>query len=535
MATKLKFTPHSTVRPILGGLPTWWPPEEQERIASYEKYDQLYWNDPTQYELRVLDGEYPIYVPNARTIVDTTAHYLLKGLRITQGGRDSDEGESPLNDFLKRERFLSMFQLAKLSGVARGDWVFHMTADPDEEELQRISLEALHPGQVIKIEDPDRPGKIIRVHIIDQIVERVGDEDKVRIRKLTYHKGVPYESDPIVRRSDKKIWREEAVWEFEPYWWSTEPKPKKVRDLLELSPLPDAIDAIPVFWFSNMEWQSWWYGSSDLKGLESLQQAVSQISTDTQAGISLTGLGVYATDGGRPVDNAGREMDWEVVPGGVVEVPQGSFFRRVEGLSSITPALDQIKYLEQKMAETNGLSDVALGRVDVAVAQSGIALAIRFMPTLAKIEHREQAAIDILNQLWYNWQTWMEVYEGVARGKDIEVEIAPSKLPRDPKEELNELNNMLDRGVISKKYYRKRMEELGHTFPTNIEDEINQEREEDAKYKAMAAPQPLQQNAQDAAAGKIPPPPGKAADPATQPLKNPNNQRKPNESKGTEA
>src|SRR4051812_34123944 len=104
---KLLFTPHSTARPLLGSLPTWWPEEEQERIAAYELYDELYWNDPTAYTLRVMDDESPIHIPNAGVIVDTTAHYLLKGLRLDQKGQDPEDEESPLGAFLKREAFFS--------------------------------------------------------------------------------------------------------------------------------------------------------------------------------------------------------------------------------------------------------------------------------------------------------------------------------------------------------------------------------------------------------------------------------------------
>lgn len=530
---KLKFTPYSTAKPlIVGAPPSWFPPEEQERIQTYEKYDELYWNDPTQYSLRVLEDESPIFVPNARQIVDTTAHYLLKGLRIVQ--EDSDEGdeESPLNQFLKREAFLSQFHMAKLSGVARGDWCFHMTADPTKEPGRRLSLEPVHPGSVIVVEDPDRPGKVLRVHLIDHYIwtSPNGRETEERIRKLTYHK--------VVEGNTRRIAREEAIWALTPEWFSIEPKPKKIQDILPYELLDSRIQDIPVFWFKNQSWQSWWYGASDLKGLETLQQAVSQITTDTQAGLALDGLGVYATDGGRPVDDQGNEVDWRVSPGGVAEVPQGSYFRRVEGIGSITPAMDQINYLEMRMARVNGLTDVALGHVDVAVAQSGIALAIRFSPTLAKIEHRENESLDVLSQMFFNWSIWMQVYESTTIAGAIEPKIDAQKLPRDPAATLNELNNMLDRGVISKQYYREQMELVsGYVFPKNMETQIAKEKRDAAKLAAETAPPGLQGNALAAASGQKPPPPlpGKAPDSVNTTANQSNNANKVNESKGTEA
>src|SRR5690349_6119931 len=83
MATKPTFTPWSSLGSMLGKKDDQWPEDERERIAAYEKYDQMYWNDPTQYAIRILEGEQPLYIPNARKIVDTTAYYLMKGLKIT--------------------------------------------------------------------------------------------------------------------------------------------------------------------------------------------------------------------------------------------------------------------------------------------------------------------------------------------------------------------------------------------------------------------------------------------------------------------
>jgi len=82
---------------------------------------------------------------------------------------------------------------------------------------------------------------------------------------------------------------------------------------------------------------------------------------------------------------------------------------------------------------------------------------------------------------------------------------------------------MLDRKVISKKYYRERMAKFGFEFPDDMEEQIVKEQEKEAELKALAAPPALQQNAQDAANGTRPPPPG------------PNNAARPNESGGTEA
>lgn len=513
------FTPYSTLTNI-GPLPTWVPEEEQQRIASYLKYSEMYWNDPRQYSLRVLEGEEPLYVPNARTIVDTTAHYLLKGLNISCD--ESDAKLKPaLDAFLDREMFYPRFHTAKHRGVALGDFVLHLTANPLKPETKRISLTSVDPNKVFPIYDEDIPDKLIGCHIVE-FFYTPEEPSKQRIRKLTYRL--------VETEGTKKVSREEAIWELDPKWWG--PEPKLVKQLIPLGFLDPKITTIPIYWFKNIDWD-WTYGVSELKGFESIMAACSQGTTDVQGALSLEGLGVYATDGGRPVSDDGSETDWEVAPGRVMEVPSGSYFRRVEGVGSITPATDQINYLESKLREAGGLSDVALGRIDVATAQSGIALAIKFLPTLAKIDERDLAGLGRLKQLFWDWKIWHDVFEHEVFTGDIVPEIG-AKLPNNRTETINELNNMFDRKIISKAFYRSEMQKLGFDFPDDIDKQIADEAKAAAELAALTAPPPLQQNAIDAAAGKKPPPAnGGMAE--KQAANKSNNAQRVNESNGTEA
>ena len=528
-----QFTQYSTLTGIIktGWAPSWIPSDELERIQAYEKYDQMYWNDQRQFSLRVLEGEEPIYIPNARTVVDTTSHYLLKGLAV---GAEDNTTKAALKAFLDRELFYSRFQTAKHAGVARGDFVFHLTADPRKEEGTRLSLNSVDPSMVFPIYDEDIPDELVGCHIVD--VYKVEDRDdkdfgRERVRKLTYR---------IVRENARKrISREEAIFEMTPKWWG--PEPKKIRQTIPLGFLDERITSTPIYWFRNQDWEGQLYGSSELRGIEGLIRAVSQGSTDTQGSLSLEGLGVYATDGGRPVDNSGTETDWEISPGRVMEVPSGAYFRRVEGVGSITPMTDQFNYLESKIREATALSDVALGRVDVQTAQSGIALAIKFMPTLAKIDERDKAGLGKLKQLFFDWKTWHSIFENQDLQGDVTVEIG-EKLPQDRVALVNELNNMLDRKIISRKYYRTSMEKLGYEFPEDLEAEIEEELKKDAERAAALAPPALQPNAVAAAVGDKPPPANGGVAQGSQTPRGQdaqgnrsNNRNRPNESGGTES
>ena len=537
MALANEFTQWSTLRPYLvGSLPGWVPEEDQVRIAAYTKYDELYWNDPRQFALRVLEGEEPIYIPNARVVVDTTAHYLLKGLSITaEDGSKPEPGveaanktdqrglKGALKRFLERELFLSRFHTAKHAGVARGDFVLHLTANPRKMQGSRLSCNSVDPSMVFPIYDDDAPDKMVKCHIVD-FYYMPDEPNRQRIKKLTYE---------LVEDGDsRRVKRSEGIYELTPKWWG--PAPELVRQTIPEGFIDERITAIPVYWFKNIDWEGQLYGSSELRGFESLIQAVSQGSTDTQGALSLEGLGVFATDGGRPVSDDGVETDWEVAPGRVMEVPAGAYFRRVDGVGSITPMTDQFNYLEGKLHEGGGLTDVAMGRVDAVTAQSGIALAIKFLPTLAKIEERDQSGLGRLKQFFHDWRTWHEVFEQERLEGDIAVEIG-DKLPQDRTERLNELNNMLDRKTISKRYYRREIAKLGYEFPADedMEKEIAQELEEEAKLRALLAPPPLQENAQAAVTGAKPPPPDGGVAQGSQ--NRSNNKNRPNESSGTEA
>lgn len=487
MSNNFKNTQWSTLQSISTGreapLDDWIPESEKPRIAAYLKYDEMYWNDPKQYALRVLEGENPIYIPNPRIIVDTTAHFLLKGLKLTC---EAAATQKVLDEFLRREVFYSRFNEAKVAGVARGDFVFHLTANPGKAAGTRLSLNSVPASDVFPIWDEDEPEKMVGCHITvpHELEDSDTGESYVHIRRLTYKLEQPTQTSP------RRVWREEAVYRVETGDRGQQVL-KKVKSLLEPGYLDSRITALPIYWFKNKAWEGEDFGSSELRGIERIAETVSQGSTDISAALALEGLGVYATDGGRPVkvgpDGSMVETDWEVSPGKVLEIATGSKFSRVAGVSSITPATDQIQYLEAKVHEALGVTDVALGKVDAQVAESGIALAIRFLPTQAKLESRDQAGIDKLTQLFYDWKTWYAVFEMVELQGDIVPTIA-DKMPVNRSDVIQELNNMKDRQVISRAYYRKEMEKLGYTFPKDMEQEILDEIQRENQARTFVSP-----------------------------------------------
>src|SRR6478735_7956773 len=123
---------YATVIPYGGDLPPWVPEDHGDRIRAYFKYDDMYWSAPNALKLMLLeDDNSPIFVPKPRTIVDTTSHYMLKGLTCMAPTGNVGMQEA-LDAFIKRERFYSVFHIAKHSGVSRGDWIIHLRADENK-------------------------------------------------------------------------------------------------------------------------------------------------------------------------------------------------------------------------------------------------------------------------------------------------------------------------------------------------------------------------------------------------------------------
>lgn len=501
------LTPYSTVAPLFTDEAIDVPEMDRERIAAYAAYEKIYWSVPRAFKLTMRGtNDQPIYVPNARTVVNETAHYLLKGMKIVPEGGDL---ESPLGvamkAFFKRERFYAMFHTAKWSGVTRGDWVLHFTADPEKPEGRRLSVNAVDPAQYYPIYDDDDIDKIIGVDLVEMFVDPRDQKTYVKQLRYTY---TDTEGRPGAIR---QVIREERVLELDGWWKGKAAKVK--QRLLKPELLPPDITTIPVYHFKNIDWQGDPFGRSEIAGFEMLMSSINQTVSDEELALALDGLGCYATDAPQPTNSEGEEEDWMVGPGTVLQIPTGNTFSRVKGVGSVTPMLEHVKMLTDSLYE--GSATFRTAQVDVQLAESGVALAMRFLPTLAKLEQRDWSGTATLEQMFFDWKFWHKAYEGEDFSeKEVEV-ILGDKLPINRVERLNELNNMYDRQVIDTEYYRQEMEKLGYKFPKDMADRVRKEQEELAKARMFESP----------VNGEDPTKTGNGA----------NNGRRPNESSGTEA
>jgi hypothetical protein len=439
MATGV-FTPYSTASPFFGALPTWVSSMDQERIRSYQIYEEMYWNNPETFKLVFRGTENkPIYVPSARIIVETINRFA--GAAMTwvadpllgeQGQRDAMLAE--ISKLFRREKFQTKFNGQKRYGIIRGDWMFHIVADGTKLPGSRISLKVVDPGSYFPtyesdIQDGGDPEKLVRVDLVDRYVTL--SDGKELVRRQRYDKIVD-DNGAVTIMSSLEV--------YEPSEWF-KPDGKVLQVVNSPEALPSAITAIPVYPIKNFDDGSP-FGSSEIRGLERLAAGINQSMSDEDVALALEGLGLYTTSSGGPVDDEGNDVDWMLGPGRVVENVEN--FRRVNGVSSVTPFQDHITSLFNFMKESVGASDAAIGKVDVQVAESGVALLLNMAPILSRASEKDDLISDTINQLFYDLVTmWYPAYEGMNFGEAVPIIAFGDKLPKNRKAIIDEVVQMM--------------------------------------------------------------------------------------------
>ena len=457
------FTPYSTARLLMGVLPTWMDEYDAERIATYQIYEQIYWSVPETFKLVSRGAENkPIYIPNARVIVDTADRYTAAGFGYRVDpmfGSTSEQATAALGfkALFDRERFLSKFHANKRMGLIRGDWAFHIVADPLKLPGARISIYTVDPAALFHVYHPDDVDKIQGIHIIEQYQ----DGDKTLIKRQTYSKGPdPYDPDA----DDGKIWSSLSIYDLE--GWNTAAA-KVVTKLVEPFALPDTITAFPVYHIRNQEEPGNPWGSSELRGFERIMAAVNQGISDEELALALEGLGMYATNSGPPRNADGVVTNWKLGPGRVVELEGDKgdvYFERVDGIGSVAPYQDHLKFLINSLREGSGTPNVAVGQIDVQVAESGVALAIQMSPMLSKVEIKDIGIRDTTVQMFYDLKSWLLEYEQINTGLAMIAPVFGPKLPLNVKEEVSRVIAICQAGLASPDWGRAKLAELGYMF-----------------------------------------------------------------------
>jgi hypothetical protein len=457
------FTPYSTVAELFAGsAPAWIQSDlDIQRVRSYTAYEQIYWNAPDVFKLSMRgSNQLPVYVPAGRTICDTIDRYTAQDFTVTMTGptgtatADSRAAALAIEQLMRRERFRSSFAGSRLYGIMRGDWIWHVTADPDKPAASRISITSLDPGMYFPITDDDDVDTVIGCHIVETITTADGE----RVRRLTYRK-IP-QSD-----GTNRITVEDGVFKIDE-WETPGIAPEMI--ITPVTQMPDEIQAIPVYHIKNTDEPGNPFGSSEMRGLERLMGALNQTISDEDLALALEGIGLYVTDGSEPKDSkTGATVPWRLGPGRVVHT-DGTFFRRESG-SGGDGYTAHYNRLTTAMREAAGTPDIAVGSVDVTVAESGVALALQLSPLLSKASNKNEIIVDVHNQMFFDLvRMWFTAYEDGTFDEVVPTCTVGSAVPVNRAAKFAELNDMLDRGVIDTVYYRTEAAKLGYTFPDTI-------------------------------------------------------------------
>lgn len=465
------LTPYSTVMGLSGtvtgtenAVPTWVPwILDQERLQSYQLYERIFWGVPDTFKLVARGTEdKPIYLPSGRKIVETCDRYV--GTNFTWKSNDANV-QTFFDLLFARETFRSQFQGNKLYGIMRGDWCWHITANPLKAEGSRITIRALDPASYFPIFDPNDVDRVIGCHI----VEMIGEGDETRIKRLTYRKIDNPGGSPTITSE---------IGTFKLDDWG-DPESKAEQILQPPIQLDPRITALPVYHVSNFYEPQNPFGSSEMRGLERIIGAMNQSISDEDLTLAMDGIGMYATNA-VAVDEDGNETEWDIGPAKVMELKgtrQEVFFERIQGVGSVIPFQDHLRYLEEQIMSGSGTPDIAVGKVDVQVAESGVALLLQMGPILSKAEKKDTLLIDKHNQMFYDlMHGWAPVYEGLSVSDTATLEAyVGDKLPFNRKQRFDELVAMLINKVIDTQYFRDEMSKIGYEFPADMAERVKTE------------------------------------------------------------
>ncbi len=467
------FHPYSSAVPFFQEDPTPGIPElDQHRLRSYALYEQFYWNHPETFKLLQRgEDEAPIYLPSSKRIVEATGRFLAVDFDfVVSNAAGTPDGQAVLNttlsDLFKRELFHVKFNAQKRFGLIRGDAIWHITGDDTKAEGTRISIHAVLPSRYFPIFDPENAERIIGCHLVDAVPDPK-DENKQLNRRQTYRKEL--DANGI---ATGVITSELALFEIGK-WDDRFLKPqdiKQVAVLRPVTPLPPQVTAIPVYHVRNTWEAGWAFGSSLIRGVETIVAAANQGVSDEALALAIHGLGSYWTDASPPVDPATQlPTAWEIGPLRMTEVPQGRQVGRLQGVSSVEPSQSHINFLVGEANTGAGVPDIAAGKVDVSIAESGISLRLQLAPILASNAEREQTMLGVYDQMFFDLTTmWYPAYESFTADGTVAC-VVGDPLPENRATQIQELVDLKTAGLISVEEARTKLIELGYEIEASSE------------------------------------------------------------------
>ena len=474
---------YESAREFMGGsthLGNIYDAMDSARLSAYNLYDDFYYNRPDTFKVSLRSStDIEIYLPSTKKIIDATARFLAveQDFKV-QGGENPSAVDVLLRDIWKREELARRQIRGKKSLLTRGDQIWHITADSAKPFGKRLSINTIHPSSYFPIEDPDNGTRIIGCHLVDLVRdprEKDSKTNKKVARRQTYLK------EPNGQISSECRTFEIGAWD-DRHLEAKDLKPVSI--LLPKTLLPESITAIPVYHLTNNEPDGATWGLSQVAGIEYIVNALNQSVTYEDLTLVLQGLGVYVTTAGPPIESAtGKSGEFDLHPGNVVEVSQGDDFKRVTGVSSIAPFQEHLAFLDNWALQGSGIPEMATGTVDVAVAQSGIALSLKMGPILAENQDKQLGIGSKWDQIGYDLiNGWLPAFEQIVSVGTTFTSTFGDPMPLDRETYIHELIELYSNGLLLIDEVREKLEKINYRYSKDLTDKLLEE----TKLRAMA-------------------------------------------------
>lgn len=458
----IAYSPYSSAKPFFPpGSPTGLTGTDADRVQAYLFYEEAYWNHPETFRVKARgNNNDPVYLLGPRKIIEATNRFLGVDFDFIVSAKlgtpdDQLQTYAMFQRLFRRELFWTKYAAQKRFGLIWGDSIWHITADPNKADGTKVRIHDVHPSRYFPINDPLDETRVVGVYLVDTVPDPKDPAKSVH-RRQAYR-----------RTEAGGVTTELAL--FELGKWDDRPnklKPSEIKKLVDLVPptaLPPQITSLPVYHIRNT-WDSGFpFGSSTLRGIETVITAVNQGVSDQSLAHAFNGLGAFWTDAAPPRDAAGNPTSWNMGPGRVAEVPIGKTFGRISGVDNLDGSISHIKFMLDEAQTGAGVPDIAAGKVDVTVAESGISLRLQLAPILAANAEREGAILAIYDQMFYDLsRMWFPAYEGFGSSAECEVvSVVGDALPTNRADVIAEIIDLVTAKLLSPEEARLRLIPLG--------------------------------------------------------------------------
>lgn len=460
-------------------------PQDKLRCQYYDLFENIYNN--STYRLKVTlrgDDSHAILMPTGEKIVEAINRFLGVNLNYLVEAQGDEGTQTAVDDWFKaffaREAVKTKFESSKRWGLVRADAVLYLYATPTKIAGSRISIAEIDPRQIFAIESAFDVNSIVGYHIIQTVQDFTDptDTSKTVTQRRTFRQ---VEDD--AGNLTGAVTMELSYWQ-NAHWDDRLAQGGLAADDLTpvaggpgaqgAEPLPEEITQLPIYKWRTKPPQGSDWGVSALAGLETIMYGVNQSFTDQDATMVFQGLGMYVTSAAPPIDpTTGEVTDWNIGPQQIIEIGTDQKFDRVSGVQDLKPFQDHIQAMDDGGAECKGVPQVAIGKVDVAAVQSGIALKMELLPLIAANAEKELEMINVLDQMFYDIVTmWLPAYESetfpdpvVMAGMSV-VCVFDDPMPIDRDAEIQETLLLQTSNLILTEMAVAKLRDLGWKYPT---------------------------------------------------------------------